>query len=107
MSDAEAIDYMRTEHNYRETKWDTVVAALTAGVNLELSTKSRAINQNLVNFTYSSSFLFVVSKLNCNRKVAAKELIRLYLHLPTLLPCPSPVYHCANGDRPFDRQYGF
>ena len=67
VSDAGAIDYMRTEHNYRETKWDTVVAALTAGVNLELSTKSHAINQNLVNFiTYSSSFLFfLVPKRDC------------------------------------------
>ena len=58
MSDAGAIDYMRTEHNYRETKWDTVAAALTAGVNLELSTKSHAINQNLVYKTsIDASFL--------------------------------------------------
>ena len=35
VSDAGAIDYMRTEHKYRETEWDTVAAALTAGVNLE------------------------------------------------------------------------
>ena len=57
MSDAGAIDYMRTEQNYRETKWDTVVAALTAGVNLELSTKSHAINQNLVYNTFIAASL--------------------------------------------------
>ena len=57
VSDAGAIDYMRTEHNYRETKWDTVVAALTAGVNLELSTKSHAINQNLVYNTFIAASL--------------------------------------------------
>ena len=50
VSDAGAIDYMRTEHKYRETEWDTVAAALNAGVNLELATKKHAINHNLVSF---------------------------------------------------------
>lgn len=52
MSDAGAIDYMRTEHRYRENKWDTVAEAVIAGVNLELSTKKHAINQELVSNCY-------------------------------------------------------
>ena len=55
VSDSGAVDYMRTEHKYRETEWDTVSEALNAGVNLELANKKHAINHNLVNIDVQKS----------------------------------------------------
>lgn len=56
VSDANAIHYIQHSHQYRNTPEDTVTEAITAGVNLELATKSHAIFQHQVSSDYEIVF---------------------------------------------------
>ena len=43
VSDANAVDYISTQHHYRDTTWDSVTEAVKAGVNLELASEHHVI----------------------------------------------------------------